>query len=210
VFAAMYQGRPRPRGSNVFGKPTYYDPKDFTITGKKIIIYADPAATKKTTADYSAIMAMAIEGAEPHKMRGWILEVYREQVTVPTFMDDLRAFQARWGNTKAKVESFGVAVAIPDMLEKVDPGTVEGDNTRQGDKFTRAQPAAAAWNDDPGRIMVPLDAPWLKAYLREMGDFTGVNDATDDQVDVTSGCWNSYEPPVRYTGGGGVVAKRRM
>jgi predicted phage terminase large subunit-like protein len=211
TFAAMYQGRPRPRGATVFGSPTYYDHTTFSITGKQIVIYADPAATKKTSNDFSSIMAMAIEGREPHTRKGWILEVYRKQVTVPTFMDDLRAFQARWGNTVANVEAVGMARAIPDMLELVDPGGVEGDTDPQGDKFTRAQPVAAAWNDpDGGRVLVPISAPWLKEYLREMEDFTGVNDAHDDQVDVTSGCWNSYEPKVIYSGQGAVVAKRRM
>ncbi len=181
IFSALYQGRPVPRGSTLFGKPTYYDPETFDITGKRIIIYADPAATKKTSADYSAILALAVEGSGP-VMKGWILEVDREQRSVAKFMDDLRAFQARWGDAKAHVEAFGVARGIVDVLESVDPSAqVEGD-TPPGDKFLRAQPVAAAWNDpDGGRVLVPIRAPWLKDFLSEVSDFTGVNDAHDDQ-----------------------------
>lgn len=209
MFASLYQGRPRPRGHAVFGKPTYYDAELFDITGKQIVIYADPAATAKTSGDHSAIMAMAVEGTDPATMRGWILEVYRFRVTVPTFLDDLRAFEKRWGSAGARVEAFGMAKAIPQMLEKVDPGLVEAD-LPIGDKFTRAQPVAAAWNDpDGGRVMVPIEAPWLKDYLREMQRFTGVGDKEDDQVDVTSGCWNSVAPEVRYTRSK-VIATRRI
>jgi len=195
VFAALFQGRPRPKGSTLFGRPTYYDPKTFKIDGKRIVIYADPAATKKTTGDFSVILAMAVDGYGATQ-KGWILEVDRERRSVPKFMTDLSAFQARWGNTSAKVEAFGMAKAIPDMLVATDEDArVEGD-TPPGDKFLRAQPAAAAWNDPEGsRLLVPISAPWLKDFLGELEDFTGVNDAHDDQVDCVSGAWNSVTPP---------------
>lgn len=207
-FASLYQGRPRPRGDTVFGAPTYYDPASFSITGKQIVIYADTAASKKTSADHSVLIAIAMEGRKPHERMGWVLEVDRHQRSVPTFMNDLRAFQARHGNTVANIEAVGMAKAIPDMMELIDPGSVTGDEYVQGDKFTRAQPAAAAWNQ--GRLLVPIDAPWLKAYLREMQRFTGVNDAEDDQVDATSGAWNSYEPKAVFQGSGGSPVKRRV
>jgi len=191
LFASLYQGRPIARGAKVFGSPTYYDPTTFSLNGKRIVIYADPAATKKTANDPSAILAMAVEGRGPSQ-RGWILEVDRQWRTVPKFMDDLKAFQARWGDGRARVEAFGMARAIPDMLKATGEGaSIDGD-TPSGDKFLRAQPAAAAWNDPDGsRILVPIKAPWLKDFLAEVEDFTGVNDAHDDQIDCLSGAWNS-------------------
>jgi len=198
LFAALYQGRPRPRGATVFGRPTYYDPGAFSVAGKRIVIYADPAATKKTSGDYSVILAMAVEGYGP-KRRGWVLEVDRQQRTVPKFMDDMRAFQERWGNTTAQIEAFGMAKGIPDILQATGSGgKVEGD-TPPGDKFLRAQPVAAAWNDPEGsRILVPFKAPWLKDFVAEVEDFTGVNDKHDDQVDCLSGAWNSDSEPTLY------------
>ena len=198
MFASLYQGRPRPRGHAVFGKPTYYDATTFDITGKQIIVYADPAATAKTSGDHSAIIALAVEGSDPATMRAWVLEVDRERRSVPKFMDDLRAFEKRWGSTGALVEAFGMAKAIPQMLDKVDPGAIEGD-TPVGDKFTRAQPVAAAWNDPDGsRVLVPMEAPWLQDFLREVARFTGVNDKEDDQCDCLSGAWNSVAPVAVY------------
>ena len=50
------------------------------------------------------------------------------------------------------------------------------------DKFVRSQGVAAAWNS--GRVLVPEGAPWLDAFLGELADFTGMDDAHDDQVDA--------------------------
>ena len=54
--------------------------------------------------------------------------------------------------------------------------------TARGDKFSRAQPVAAAWN--AGRVLVPRKASWLEAFLGEVCGFTGVKDVDDDQVDA--------------------------
>ena len=57
-----------------------------------------------------------------------------------------------------------------------------------GDKFTRAQPAAAAWNQ--GRIRVPVNVPWVSPLLSETSSFTGTTaDDHDDQVDALSYGW---------------------
>jgi predicted phage terminase large subunit-like protein len=51
-----------------------------------------------------------------------------------------------------------------------------------GDKFCRAQPAAAAWND--GRLRIPTQAPWVQDFVGEVTRFTGQGDRHDDQVDA--------------------------
>jgi predicted phage terminase large subunit-like protein len=51
------------------------------------------------------------------------------------------------------------------------------------DKFVRAQPTAAAWNQ--GKILLPAEAPaWVDPLLAEVHGFTGVRDRRDDQVDA--------------------------
>lgn len=46
----------------------------------------------------------------------------------------------------------------------------------------RAQAASAAWN--AGRVFVPDGAPWADAFVGELLDFSGINDAHDDQLDA--------------------------
>jgi predicted phage terminase large subunit-like protein len=191
-FDALYQGRPRPRGAKVFGPAHYYDPATTDMEGCESIIGADPAASERTTADYSAAVAMRLMGRDPSTRKAYIREVYREQVTVPQFCNDLRAFQARHDEAEAAVEGPGPGKAVVQTLKAVDPHIRVKESPTKGDKFQRAQGFAAAWND--GRVLVPLGSPpWLKDYLEELSEFTGVRDAHEDQVDASSHGWNAAD-----------------
>ena len=187
VFAALYQGAPRPRGGALFGEPHYYDPATTSFEGCTISISADPAASEKTSADWSAAVVLSVRGQGDDRV-GYVRHVYRKQVPIPTFVADLKSLQQTWGNAGVKVESVGGFKAIPQMLRALGLERIE-EIAPVGDKFTRAQPAAAAWN--AARILVPSDAPpWLGPFLDEVLKFTGVKDAHDDQVDALSQGWN--------------------
>jgi phage terminase large subunit-like protein len=220
-FDALYQGRPRPRGATVFKDASYYDQDTFDVTGWRMILYADPAASKRTTANHSAILALAVKGYGI-EMQGRVLDVYREQVEIPQFVRDLRDFQARHGNAEANVESVAGFKAVAQMLREIDPNVMVKEVQPLGDKFQRAQPAASAWNGDPGdpkavpprppvppRLLVPLRAPWLKKFLAELKVFTGVNDAADDQVDCLSGAWNEAANAIEFIPRGQPTLPRR-
>ncbi len=188
-FAALYQGSPRPRGGAVFGEPTYYDPTGFKMDGWRLILAGDPAASTKTSADYSAAGVIAVKGHGADKV-GRVIYAYRKQVPIPQFATDLLAMQNRFGQTAINIEAVGGFKAIPQMLKALHPDLRINEITPVGDKFTRAQPAAAAWNT--GRLQVPADAPpWLGPFLDEVTKFTGVNDKNDDQVDWLAHAWNS-------------------
>ena len=215
-FGSLYQGRPRPKGANVFGQPHYYQYEDFDITGCSIVLGADPAASTRTTSDYSAAVVMAVRieertiqlpsWDEPQLVRtpvGYIQDVYHEQVTIPTFVGALRDLQRRWYNAKIGVEAVAGFKAVPQMLKHVDPSLQVEELPARGDKFQRAQPVAAMWN--LGLVMLPAYRdgavpPWVKPFAREVCEFTGVQDRHDDQVDALSHTWNqvAYRPkPVR-------------
>jgi predicted phage terminase large subunit-like protein len=90
--------------------------------------------------------------------------------------------------------------AVPQMLRDIDPTLRIHEIAPSQDKFLRAQPLAAAWNDD--RVLVPENAPWVDEYLTEFEAFTGVDDDEDDQVDATAHLFNAlYRPaPARTPG----------
>jgi predicted phage terminase large subunit-like protein len=193
TFDSLYQGRPRPRGAMVFGMAHYYDPKLVDFTGCKVGIGADPAASEKTSADYSAAIAGRFTGSEEDR-KLYITEVYRQQVQVPQFVSDLRAMQSRNDDCSAAVEGAGIGKPVISVLRAVDRHIRIHESPTKGDKFQRAQGVAAAWND--GRVLVPLTPfgeeppPWLKDFLDEVAEFTGVNDEHDDQVDGLAHLWN--------------------
>lgn len=193
TFASLYQGRPRPRGSTVFGPEHYYDQDTFDPTGWRLSFYADPAGSEKTSANWSAMLAMWMRGSG-EKTEGRVFDVYRNHVTIPQFVRDLRDKQISLGNPRVGVEAVAGFKAVPQMLREIDPALRVKECQPLGDKFTRAQPAATAWN--AGRLLVPKPTaqrpvPWLKDFLYEVSIFTGGSkDPFDDQVDCLSGAWN--------------------
>jgi len=187
-FAALYQGQPRPRGSSVFGPAHYYDPSTFDPAGARIMIGGDPAASKSTHADHSVGVVLAVKGHGADAV-GYVLDVWRGQVEVPEYVDAMRALSRRWWDAPLAIEAVGGFKAIPQSLRRIDPSLRLVEVKMGGDKFTRAQPAAAAWNG--GRLLVPTSAAWLKPFLAEVQRFTGVSDAQDDQVDGLAHAWNA-------------------
>lgn len=200
-WASLYQGMPRPKGGRLFKAATRYQHAMITETDKpyKIIIGADPAATEKTSADYSCAVVMAVSGEfNTLDFRGDILEVYRKQVEIPEFVARLRDLAVKWGAPIA-VESVAGFKAVPQMLRNLDKRLHVIEAPALGDKFTRALPASAAWND--GRIRVPGQSDWVQDFLSEIEKFTGVKDAKDDQVDALAHAYNSAQmivPQVVY------------
>lgn len=201
-FAALYQGQPRRKGSQLFGEPSYYDPDDRAemaewLHGAKVIIGVDPAASEKTHADWSVAVVMAckpvldIMGART-VLECRILEVVREQMEIPRFVGELRKLQEKYWHAKCAIEAVGGFKAVPQLLRHLDPELrvyeIPSDQMSV-DKFQRAQPASKAWN--LGRILVPRNRKWVKPFNKEVCSFTGVKDPTDDQVDALAHAFNS-------------------
>lgn len=176
---SLYMGQPRPRGGKLFKQATFYG-KFPDLDDARIFIVCDPAATSKTHADHSSIVVGAGKlgpGNLPHVD---ILEVHRLQVEIPVLVGYLIELQRKW-QAPVGVEAVGGFKGVPQSLRAHDKRLRVLDIQATADKFTRALPAAAAWND--GRIRVPVSAPWLPDFLGELAVFTGLGDAHDDQVD---------------------------
>lgn len=211
MFAALYQGRPRPRGSQLFQEPATYDPATLSLDGMRIYIGADPAATANTQNDMSVAVALGIKGTGPTKV-GYVLDVMRGHWEIPDFAARLVAFQRKWWGAPAAVESVAGFKAVPQTMRILDRELRIVEAPPIGDKYIRATPAAAAWN--AGRLLLPRShAPqyqWVVPFKKICRDFTGVGDAHDDDVDALAHAWNSVEyipaPPRR----GAVVQPARL
>lgn len=186
-WAALFQGRPVPRGGQLFREPARYDIPN--INGARFVIGVDPAASEKTRADHSVAVVLAVRGFGTEATAD-VLEVYRAQKEIPALCADLRLLQERWG-APLVVESVGVGKAVPQVLRSIDPSLrvieLSGALMRP-DKFARAQPVVAAWNR--GQVRVPVQASWLSPFLSEVQSFTGISDVHDDQVDALAHAWN--------------------
>jgi predicted phage terminase large subunit-like protein len=184
-FAALYQGSPRPRGSQLFKDFVRYEAP--ILADRKIVIGVDPAATAKTRSDYSAAVVLAV-GGYGADMRGDVLEVYRAQVEIPDLCVALEKLQAKH-NGVLVIEDAGAAKAVPQIMRRSNPKLRLHPVTPKGDKGQRAQPVALAVNE--GRLRVPTSATWLADFMSELATFTGTGaDPHDDQTDALAHAWN--------------------
>jgi predicted phage terminase large subunit-like protein len=199
-FASLYQQSPRPRGTAVFGEPGRFELATFNWEGCRICVCADPAATAKTTSDHTAAFVLAMRGYGA-ETQGWLLGHLRGQWEIPDnphqqtkgVVTRLRELQDKWGGVAIVVEAVAGFKAVPQMLRAIDPYIRIVEAPAIGDKFTRAQGAAAAWNS--GRLMVPTDVPWAEGVITRMQAFTGNDDPEDDETDAVSHGWNAMFIP---------------
>ncbi|KEF35484.1 hypothetical protein RDMS_01640 [Deinococcus sp. RL] len=186
-FAALYQQRPTNRGGTVFldSVGTY----DTPLTGRTFIT-VDTASSKRETADYSVLTAWATQGTGG-TARADVLECTRRRMSITEFLAAARELQGRYG-VPLHIEDAGLAKPIIQFLQSEGLSVVPVKVS--GDKFTRAQPYAAAWNG--GRVRLPASAPWLGAFKAEHLAFTGTpTDKHDDQVDTGSLLWQLLQNP---------------
>lgn len=187
MFAAMYQGKPRPDGMQIFHEPSRFSLKDFKWEGKRGVISIDPAATAKTSADWSVLLTVAMEGYGINS-KMYIVDCVRVQVEIPELVKIAVRIQYAH-RLMVACEAVAGFKAVPQSLRAVNPKMRVIDVTPTSkDKFTRSMAIAAAWND--GRVLVPEDAPWADVLINEFTRFTGNNDSHDDQVDAGSQAWN--------------------
>ena len=183
-FEALYQQRPRKRGGQVFSdSPVRYEMPD--RTGARIVIRADTASSQRKTADYTAFTILAGHGSGA-EARADILEVRHARMDLVQLGITAKDLQATYG---AAILLEETAQSLPIIQYLTTLGVQVRGVRPFGDKFTRAQPLAAAWNS--GRVRVPLNAPWVAPFLSELASFTGTSaDDHDDQVDAAAYGWN--------------------
>lgn len=229
---SLYQGTPRSKELRMFAlDPPRFELSGWRWEGKRGVITLDPAATEKTSADFTAIGANAMEGWG-NDARMSLRKAARGQMTVPNAARLALTWQ-RVFRLPVAVEAVGGFKAIPQMIRETAPRIALIEAPARGDKVTRAIPLSKAWAS--GNVLVPLGGDdreldallrrvwaqicaeqrvsfpypveaegtdWLDPYLDEMRKFTGLNDAHDDQVDMTAHGWNTLyrEIPVSRTG----------
>lgn len=191
-WASLFQQRPRPRGAHLFSEPGRFQLDHWKPNGERVLICCDPAATEDNSADHSAIFVLAARGFGDQMVVN-IIDGWRGRVTVPKLARRLLRFQQRYWGAPVAVEAVAGFKAVPQMLRELEPRIRIIEVKPLGDKFIRAQPVAAAWND--GRVLVPIDRPWATPLLDEADRFTGIGDAEDDQIDAIAHGYNTLWRP---------------
>jgi len=186
-WASLYQGHPVPKGGRMFRVPARYE--HLTLDGARIVIGCDPAGSASARADHTAAVVLACRGYGDDATAD-VLEVVRVQMETDGAAQTLLDLQRKYGHAPLHIEASRDGKAIAKALRNVRADLAIVEVPIAGDKWTRAQPAAAAWNQ--GRIRVPLRGEWVMDFIGETELFTGISDRHDDQIDALVYAWNAY------------------
>lgn len=146
---------------------------------KKDLDKADP--------DYTVIAAWCVFGTE----RGpflFLLDLLRDRIEGPDIGKNIEAWHDTWKFAMVGVETVGFQLIIAQSLLRKNVPVREMSNSLDAvyrlDKDKQARAYACTPMMADARFYVPVYAPWLAEYIRELTVFP--NYGHDDQVDVTS------------------------
>lgn len=232
---ALHQGVPRSKNQKVFAEDPAPCWMPIQFQGRRAMLMMDPAATGKTSSDYSALGCFTMRGygdlviwghdkwgekvemVNPNPSILTAVEIWKDKIPVPDAVEEAYRWQQRYGFLLG-IEVDGTGANLPDWIRKLQPKLrITEVRTGGKDKYTRAQPAAKAWNtsrievpnqDDEGFILDQYGKPYImpdggrfkwqcppREYIRVIKSFTGVGDREDDVVDITSAAWNRMFRP---------------
>lgn len=210
-WSALYQGNPRPRGAKIFHEPTAFF-ETVQLEGRRILIGVDVAGTASTSANWTVAVVMAIRGRLDDAQAD-IIEVRRWQNEIPQVARDLETLQRRYNGAPLIIEGSGIGKAVPQLIRDANAKLRITVVYPVADKWVRAQRYAAAWN--AGRVRLPkleAQSQAMAEFIRVHTDFTGSNDAQDDDVDAAAHAFNYYQARggvakyVAFSGGDSLIS----
>ena len=179
TWEAEYQGNPQATGSRIF-EGVYRYPR--LPDSYEVAIGLDLATTAKSSADWSAIVVMASSWDTCY-----ILWAGRYQTTAPQFLKECLTVAGRYPGAMWRWYAMTSEIGAGQFMQA--GGLDLQIKIAKTDKKIRATPYAAAWYHK--KVLVPENAPpWLKDFLAEHKDFTGVDDFHDDFVDAAAAAFD--------------------
>jgi hypothetical protein len=193
TWAALYQGRPRPKGGKVFKGVHYYSVLPTEFSSAFGVDLAFTAKTQKNDPDWSICLRLLADNEpDSDKRKYFVRWVDRARVDAPSFTLTLKKRHNEHPNDLMLWRASGTEKGSADFIR--DRGVPVQTKQPPGDKLVSATDAAAAWNQ--GRILLPDedtfgDRPgwegltdWLYPFLDTVQNFTGLGTEKDDDVDA--------------------------
>jgi predicted phage terminase large subunit-like protein len=185
-WESLYQGTPIPRGGAVFGPTTWCRRSELPQGSYQVAAGYDLAYSGKTHSDYSVCLVLlrSPDGTV------YVVDVLRVQKQAPEFCE-AAALRLRggWKPTAGRWYTSTTERGLADLMAQL--GLPITPVLASADKFVRAQPVAAAWQQ--GRVRVLADQPWSRDFALEVERFTGLGDQHDDQVDALAAAFDELD-----------------
>jgi predicted phage terminase large subunit-like protein len=139
----------------------------------------DPAASVKTSADYTVVSAWAVT---PDHDLIW-LDCVRQRLEVPDIVPAIEKLYAKWNLSYVGIEGGGTQQGVYQAAKRTKM-IVKELRPEATDKLAKAMPAILL--AESGRIYLPQIAAWCETCLAELCRFTGDDkiDSHDDVVDT--------------------------
>lgn len=182
TWAALYQGRPRPKGGTVFHDPTFYTQLPTVYSAG---FGVDLAYTANTKSDWSICVELWRETRPGDLPLFYVKHVDRARVEAPVFASTLKKRHQERPGARMLFRGSGTEKGSVDFIRQ--QGIPLEHRSPPGDKFVSAQAVAAAWN--AGRVLLPdvgvfpEAERWIYAFLSVVSNFTGSGREKDDDVD---------------------------
>jgi predicted phage terminase large subunit-like protein len=188
-FSSQYQGEPRELGDALFGPPQRFDELPDTRLGFYEAYGTDLAYSKSSTADWSVlILGRKISDTV------YILKVVRKRMDATLFLDVIKDEQLQTDGSVRFYHGGGGELGVCSFFER-EVRKLRAIHA-SADKVVRSTEVRKGWN--LGKVLVPSEGSpfygdWVKPFLQEVGVFTGIGDAHDDQVDALAALWDELE-----------------
>lgn len=205
AWAALCQGRPTPREGALFGPATYYD--ELPTGAELVMVGVDIATSANAGADHSVFVLLAF-----HNGIYYVHEVIRLQKEMTVVGSRLANLRTEWSLPEScRMASYvsGAEKGIFNLLFYMHNIVIERMPARY-DKWTRGQRTARAWREK--KIRVRANQPWTPAFVRVIENFTGKDDAVDDDADALVSGYDAHAmaAPVEWAGQGFTFGKAVM
>jgi predicted phage terminase large subunit-like protein len=197
-WSSLFMGVPRSREGRVFKDVELIPVDQLPRGGMRIAIGVDLAYSKKTKSDWSVAVVLGLKDGKLY-----VLHVLRMQAEAPAFARKLKVLLESYPGVRPVWYGAGTEKGTASFIRNLGIPLIM--RAPRGDKFIRAQPAAAAWN--AGRILVPgavVDrhgdevepAPeWAPGFVERVTDFTGSGKSeVDDEVDALAPAFDVLAP----------------
>lgn len=181
VFSAQYQQAPVPAGGTLIQRSwlRHQQTPPLKRSGAQVVQSWDTASKDGALNDYSVCVTALVDANDIY-----VLDVFRRQLNFP---DLLRQVQLQAERHSADVLLVEDAASGQQLIQMLLNSPIRGlprpiARKPENDKVTRMSAGCALI--EAGGLVLPVDAPWLDDFERELLGFP--NGKNDDQVDALS------------------------
>lgn len=198
VFSAQYQQSPIPAGGALIMRDwlSYIPQMPMKMPGDRIVQSWDTASKDGALNDFSVCITVLIRGRLVH-----VLDVFRKKLKFPDLVKAAVCLAEQHHADTILIEDAASGTQLIQSLKDANrPGIPRPIARRaEGDKISRL--AGSSQRIEAGELVLPLNAPWLAEFERELLAFP--NGRHDDQVDALAQLLNydTKRPGIRIPHG---------